>query len=252
MAAKAADNVGVVGVQFKVEGSMSVGKTPPAPMGCRGTRRDSEWIHKVTRWLGCRWERDDLGWGGHDSLERGPRYPAADGVSDRAGGGGDGVRSGELAANAADNVGVAGAFQGRRDNVGAEDTTAPTGVVELDTAPNGSHNVTAVARDAANNLTTSAQVAVTVTNTAPPSGLVGAFGFDEAAGKSVAMRRGRGTTGRVGVNPVDGGPLRWGVVVRRDQRLGVGGGCGELGPDKQHDVVGVGAYRRGRRGGAPC
>ena len=55
------------------------------------------------------------------------------------------------------------------------------------------------------------------------------------------MRRGRGTTGRWRGGPVDGGPLWWGVVVRRDQRLGVGGGCGELGPDKQHDVVGVGS-----------
>src|SRR5437762_702874 len=53
-------------------------------------------------------------------------------------------------------------------NLGAEDTTAPYSVAwDTTTASNGSHSLTAVARDAAGNRTTSAPVAVTVSNGAP-------------------------------------------------------------------------------------
>ena len=72
-----------------------------------------------------------------------------------------------LAATASDNVGVAG-VQFRVDgvNVGAEDTVSPYGVTWDSTAlANGSHSVTAVARDAAGNTTTSQTVAVTTSNT---------------------------------------------------------------------------------------
>ena len=46
---------------------------------------------------------------------------------------------------------------------------------------NGTHTLTAVARDAAGNTTTSSPVSVTVNNPAvDPTGLVGAWGFEEA------------------------------------------------------------------------
>ena len=72
----------------------------------------------------------------------GPRFPA----------------SRERLANASDNVGVAGVqFQLDGGNLGAEDTSAPFGVVwNTRRTPNGSHTLTAVARDAAGNTTTSA------------------------------------------------------------------------------------------------
>src|SRR5207253_878754 len=56
-------------------------------------------------------------------------------------------------------------------NLGAEDTTNPYSVSwNTTTASNGSHTLTAVARDAAGNVTTSAGVTVTVSNdTTPPS-----------------------------------------------------------------------------------
>jgi hypothetical protein len=76
-----------------------------------------------------------------------------------------------LAANATDAVGVVGVqFKVDGVNVGSEDTTAPYNA-SLDTLPlaNGTHYVTAVARDAAGNLGTSAQVAITVNNTPAPS-----------------------------------------------------------------------------------
>jgi hypothetical protein len=76
-----------------------------------------------------------------------------------------------VTANASDNRGVAG-VQFRLDgvNAGAEDTTVPYSVPwDTTTASNGSHTITAVARDAAGNRTTSSPVTVTVANgTAPP------------------------------------------------------------------------------------
>jgi hypothetical protein len=72
-----------------------------------------------------------------------------------------------VAATATDNVGVVGVqFKVDGVNVGAEDTTAPYGVTWATTGVgNGTHSVTAVARDAAGNTTTSAAVTVTVSNT---------------------------------------------------------------------------------------
>ena len=74
-----------------------------------------------------------------------------------------------VTASASDNVGVAG-VQFRVDGIssGAEATTAPYSISwNTATAANGSHTLTAVARDAAGNLGTSAPVTVTVSNTAP-------------------------------------------------------------------------------------
>jgi glucose/arabinose dehydrogenase/PKD repeat protein len=75
-----------------------------------------------------------------------------------------------LTATATDNVGVAG-VQFRVDNnpLAAEDTTSPYSVSwNTTTATNGTHTLTAVARDAAGNATTSAPVTVTVANAAAP------------------------------------------------------------------------------------
>ena len=74
-----------------------------------------------------------------------------------------------VTANASDNVGVVG-VQFLLDNapLGAEDTTAPYSVSwNTTTSTNGSHTLTAKARDAAGNTSTSAAVNVTVSNTPP-------------------------------------------------------------------------------------
>ena len=78
-----------------------------------------------------------------------------------------------LSATASDNVGVVG-VQFLVDNVavGAEDTTSPYSVsFKTTTVGNGVHTVTARARDAAGNTTTSAPVSITVANGVnhPPS-----------------------------------------------------------------------------------
>src|SRR5207302_297646 len=76
-----------------------------------------------------------------------------------------------VSATASDNVGVAGVqFQLDGANLGAEDTTAPYSVAwDTTTVANGSHTLTARARDAAGNVATSTAVTVTVSNdtTAP-------------------------------------------------------------------------------------
>jgi hypothetical protein len=73
-------------------------------------------------------------------------------------------------ASATDNVGMAGVqFKLDGANLGAEDTTAPYSLSwNTTTASNGSHTVTAVARDTAGNLKTSAGIPVTVSNLASP------------------------------------------------------------------------------------
>jgi hypothetical protein len=71
-----------------------------------------------------------------------------------------------LSANASDNTGVAGVqFKVDGSNVGSEVTTSPFSVTWDSTAiANGSHTITAVARDGSNNSTTSTSVTVTVAN----------------------------------------------------------------------------------------
>ena len=94
-----------------------------------------------------------------------------------------------VTATASDNTGGSGMagvqFKVDGVNVGAEDTTSPYSVSwNTTTLANGSHNLTAVARDVAGNTTTSATVTVTVNNgsttgptvsiTSPPAGTVSA------------------------------------------------------------------------------
>src|SRR5437588_277879 len=71
-----------------------------------------------------------------------------------------------VSASASDNVGVAGVqFQLDGANLGAEVTSAPYQISwNTTTVANGSHSLTAKARDAAGNSTTSTAVTVTVNN----------------------------------------------------------------------------------------
>lgn len=73
-------------------------------------------------------------------------------------------------ANASDNRGVAGVqFRVDGANTGAEDAGAPYEIPwDTSATPNGTHTLSAVARDAAGNSATSATVTVTVANGVPP------------------------------------------------------------------------------------
>ena len=86
----------------------------------------------------------------------------------------------QVTANASDNVGVAGVrFLVDGAATGAEDTNAPYGLSwDTRTVGNGAHTITARARDAAGNTTTSAPVTVNVANTDYFQNEILATGFD--------------------------------------------------------------------------
>ena len=73
-----------------------------------------------------------------------------------------------ITANATDNVGVAGVqFLVDNNPLGAEDTTSPYSVTwNTTTVANGTHTLTALARDTSGNTALSAPVTVTVANAA--------------------------------------------------------------------------------------
>jgi hypothetical protein len=75
-----------------------------------------------------------------------------------------------VTAGATDNVGVAGVqFKLNGANLGTEDAAAPYSISWNTTGvPDGSHTLTAVARDAAGNVKTATAVTVNVSNAAPP------------------------------------------------------------------------------------
>jgi hypothetical protein len=106
----------------------------------------------------------------------------------------------DITATASDAVGVVG-VQLRVDgaDLGAEDTSAPySGSWNTASVPNGDHTLTAVARDAAGNRTTSQPVTVRVDNKPlDVSGLVGAYGFDETTGTAAPDASGAGNNGSV-------------------------------------------------------
>lgn len=89
-----------------------------------------------------------------------------------------------VSATASDNVGVSGVqFKLDGANLGAEDTASPYSITwDTTTASNGSHTITAVARDAAGNTTTSSGVTVTVSNGATFGVSVANFWVDTTGG----------------------------------------------------------------------
>jgi hypothetical protein len=103
-----------------------------------------------------------------------------------------------LSADASDDVGVASVrFLIDGVQAGAADTSAPYSVAWSSRGvPNGSHTLTAIARDASGNETTSEPVAFEVANTAVP-GLVAAWGFDEGFGATANDATGNGHKGTI-------------------------------------------------------
>ena len=103
-----------------------------------------------------------------------------------------------VSATATDTAGVASVqFQVDGSNIGTADTSAPYSVSwNTGSVANGAHVLTAVAVDAAGNMTVSSPVNVTVSNTwTVPSGLVAAYTFSEGAGTTTADASGNGRTG---------------------------------------------------------
>ena len=161
----------VAGVQFKLDGANLGAEDTSAPYGLSwDTRTASNGTHTLTAvardQLGVQWSSGPV-----SVTVFNDTTPPSVSVTSPAGGA---TVSGAvtLTANASDNVGVAGVqFQVDGNNNGPEATAAPYSAPwNTVNATNGSHTITAIARDAAGNRTTSAAVTVTVMNdTTPPS-----------------------------------------------------------------------------------
>ncbi len=84
----------------------------------------------------------------------------------------------DVTASASDNVGVVGVrFVLDNVNLGAEDTAAPYATAwDSTTVGDGSHTLSAIARDAAGNTATAATVTVTVHNSGSDASVVGSWG----------------------------------------------------------------------------
>jgi hypothetical protein len=168
LTATAADNIGVAGVQFKVDGTNLGFEVTTSPYT---TSWDSTKVangsHTITAVA-----RDTSGNTTTSSSVSVTTSNVVDTtkptVSLTAPTAGSTVsNTAAVSATAADNVGVAGVqFKLDGANLQAEDTTSPYSINwNTATATNGAHTLTAVARDAAGNTTTSSAVSVTVTNT---------------------------------------------------------------------------------------
>ncbi|GAA3607846.1 LamG-like jellyroll fold domain-containing protein [Microlunatus ginsengisoli] len=122
-----------------------------------------------------------------------------------------------LTATAGDDVGIAGVqFRVDGTSVGAEDTSPPYAVSwSSAAAANGTHQITAVARDTAGKTTVSAIVSVSVANTGP-SGLVGAWSFNEGTGTTAADSSGQGNNGTLSGGPTWTSAGKYGGAITFD------------------------------------
>jgi hypothetical protein len=177
--ASASDNVGVVGVQFLLDGANLGAEDTSAPYSISwnttGTANGSHTLTAVARDAAGNSRTSALVTVTVSNASPPPPPPPVDTtpptVSITSPSNGATISATvTVTASAADNVGVVGVqFQLDGINGGAEATTAPYSVPwDTTTASNGSHILTAVARDAAGNRTPSAPVTVTVSNTTTP------------------------------------------------------------------------------------
>lgn len=187
VSATASDNVGVTGVQFKVDGNNIGSEDTSSPYSMSwNTASVSNGSHTLTATA-----RDAAG---NQTTSTAVTVTVQNASSDAVAptvsitspaGGATLTGSATLTANASDNVGVAGVqFKLDGVNVGQEDTSSPYSfVLDSTTVTNGTHSLTAVARDAAGNQTTSSAISVTIQNSAAT--VLFSEGFDNS---SVAAR----------------------------------------------------------------
>ncbi|MGH8746240.1 MAG: Ig-like domain-containing protein, partial [Burkholderiales bacterium] len=184
--ASAADNVGVAGVQFQLDGANLGAQDAAAPYSMSwNTTAASNGSHTLTAVA-----RDAAGNATTSApvsvvVSNAPPVdttpPTVAITAPAAGATVSGTLS--LTASASDNVGVAG-VQFRLDgaNLGTEVSAAPYSLAwDTTTASNGKHTLTATARDAAGNKTTSAALGVTVSNKKPARDAANDFNGDGKA-----------------------------------------------------------------------
>ena len=170
--AGASDNVGVAGVQFRLDGVNLGAEDTSAPYSISwnttGTANGSHALTAIAR--DAAGNRTTSAPVTVTVAHAPPPDTTPPTVSITSPGNGQTVRATvTVTASASDNVGVVGVqFFGDGTPLDAEDITPPYSIsVDTTASSNGSHVLNAVARDAAGNRTTSAPVTVTVSNTAP-------------------------------------------------------------------------------------
>ncbi len=162
--AVASDNAGVLGVQFQVDGA-NIGAevtTPPYSIAWNSSTvaNGAHQLIAVARDADGHVTRSAISVTANNDVTAPTVTITSPTNNARIGG----VYT--IAATASDNVGVVGVqFRVNGTNVGTEDMVAPYSISWNSTnVPMGTHALTAVARDAAGNIRTSAVVNVTVTN----------------------------------------------------------------------------------------
>lgn len=213
LTAQASDNVGVVGVSFIVDGSPFGSEVTTAPYQISlNTTTLTDGSHSITAIA-----RDAAGNSATATAvvitvaNADTSAPAVSVSSPTQNASVSGTIT--LAALASDNIGVVGVrFLVDGNPIGAEDTTSPY-EVSLNTATltDGNHSITAIARDAAGNSTTSAAVAITVANadvTAPSVSVNAPIGNATVSGTISLTAQANDNVGVAGVRfLVDGNPI---------------------------------------------
>ena len=172
VSATGSDNVGIAGVQFLLDGTALGAEDTVSPFSISwNTTTANSGSHTLTARARDAAGNTTTSGGVTVTVNNDATAPTVSVTAPSAGANVSGT-SVTVAATATDNVGVVG-VQFLLDGValGAEDTSAPYSTSwDSTTASNGSHTLTARARDAAGNATTSAGVTVTATNdTAAPT-----------------------------------------------------------------------------------
>ena len=257
LSANASDNVGVTGVQFKIDNNSLGAADTSSPFGAT-------------------WDSTAVGNGNHTvtavasdaagntettsvtvNVQNTPPDTTNPTVSMTAPANGATVSGASVAvsANASDNVGVTSVqFKLDNNDLGSADTSSPYGVTwNSTTANNGTHTLTAVARDAAGNTQTATAVSVSVNNVSTGVAPVLALGFNDGSGTTARDASAVGQQ-RDAVGPDvehDRRQVRRRAVLRRRQRLGHRGRCQLARPHDRDDPRGVGQAQDGgdvRRG----
>ena len=200
VSASASDNVGVAGVQFKLDGANIGAEDTASPYSITwNSVTASNGTHALTAVARDAAGNTTTSAAVSITVDNDTTPPVVAITSPAAGSAVSATVT--VVAGATDNVGVAGVqFKLDGANLGAEVTTAPYQVAwTTTTVANGPHTLTAVARDAAANTTTSASVSVTVNNadatpptvsmTAPAAGatIVGTVALSASASDNIAV-----------------------------------------------------------------
>ena len=169
VSANASDNVGVVGVQFQLDGAALGAEDTTAPYAVTWNAATAT-IGTHTLRAVARDAANNVGTSTSVTVTV-PDTAAPTVAMTSPASGATVTGSVTVSANASDNVGVVGVqFQLDGAALGAEDTTPPYAVTwNTATATVGTHTLRAIARDAASNTATSASVSVAVPDTAAPT-----------------------------------------------------------------------------------